>query len=55
MAYFTDPDQILNFAASDLGLHSILRLACMNAYNKYGTWFLYNSREAECSDKTFFA
>ena len=32
VANSTDPDQMLHSAASDLGLHCLLRLACLNNY-----------------------
>ena len=36
-----NPDQKLYSAASDLGLHCLLRFVCLNTWGKYGTFDQY--------------
>ena len=36
MTNSVDPDQMLHFAASDLGLHCLLRHVCPNTEGYYG-------------------
>ena len=36
LAISVDPDQTPRFVASDLALHSLLRLVCLHTLGKYG-------------------